>query len=683
LGDGYQEDDLCDYASHVENVISGFFAESPFDEYKSFFNVHRVDVISTDEGVRYGYVAGCDDTFVPDTALKMQFCTPWQPPQGEEITLEHLLSIGDKDAATAAANRAPDNDSVICLANSSKYGGGGYTGENIMTASARNQWRVQFVLHEFGHSFGNLGDEYFDEGSGTYTDTEEELKNNLSTYNATEMEFHETKWYRWLGAQTVPSVHGPIDTYVGGYHYEYGVYRPTDWSKMRAFVDDYDRPCPFHQVNAEQFIFKIYEEVEVVDNATPDPPAGTYYAIGTQFFVEPLQPATHSLDVTWYIVGDPEPVGTGPDFDSSTLDLPTGEYTLQVEVVDNTDMIRDESKRPKWNKQWTLGKAAHWKFNEGTGNIAYDSIGDTDGTLIGDTQWVDDFVRGWCLDFDGDWDYVALPKVDALADNSTTISAWIKADNLSEYRYPIVSTLYYEDPSYYGYLLSLKENPSGSSVYKPRFYVGYGTGAAVDSDISIDTVHWFHIAGTYDGYYLKIYVNGELNTKYASGHTGLYENYDTTYIGRDVPTSSYFDGKIDDVRVYDWVMNQSQIWEIMSSETSRFTVKDNSRVPMAWFDTFGNLFLKGSKKTEWVEPSGANNEFIFKNNSGPIVYINESGNLYLKFGNVIENTTPVSTSADEFRIKSEDGSFAAIIKADPLFPLFQNIYLKGKLYQNP
>jgi len=46
LGDGYTASELNTYATNVTNLLPGFFSEPPLDEYTSFFNVHRVDVIS-------------------------------------------------------------------------------------------------------------------------------------------------------------------------------------------------------------------------------------------------------------------------------------------------------------------------------------------------------------------------------------------------------------------------------------------------------------------------------------------------------------------------------------------------------------------------------------------------------------------------------------------------------------
>ena len=448
IGDGYDVNDINKgiYAGDVNSVINrffliyGFFSQSPLDEYASFFNVHRVDVISEDSGVSYD---PCDCNCLRNTELSMQF--------DQRPKYRRLLYIDNPDAATHALNRAPDYNVGLAFGNTETYGG---SGAEPACLAGGHEWRVEFALHEFGHSFADLGDEYFDPCGVVYSGDGSDLmlKANTSIREAEDMNDDGVKWYRWLDWGPEPK---DVWTFPGAFvwnkttedyvDYNDGVYRPTDWSMMRALRDDNDVPYPFYQVNAEQFIFKIYELVNPIDYATAE---GTY-AIGTRFFVQPVKPATHSLDVTWYRVGDPDPVGTGLEFDSSVLDLPTGQYTLKVKVIDNTEMVRDEVKRATDMNEvrtWTLGEAGHWKFDEGSGDIAEDSIGDNNGRLGGqvgadpcDPDWLNDPNRGWCLDFDGDDDYVSLSDMNALADNTTTIAAWIKRDVEDDGYSPIVT----------------------------------------------------------------------------------------------------------------------------------------------------------------------------------------------------------------------------------------------------
>ncbi len=325
VGDGYTELELGDYATHVSNVVAGFFAESPLDEYASFFNVHRVDVISNESGVDH------DPTYPiwRDTELDMGFWCGGT---------ERLLCV-NVSKALAAANQAPDRDQTLAVANSTKYGGAGYSGQNLGTLAGGNELALELALHEFGHSFADLGDEYWTEDR-TYTGSEPS-RANLSTYYADTMANLKAKWYLWLDEDNVWTFEG------GNVYYAYGIYRPTDRSKMRVLNR------PFEQVNVEQFVFKIYEIVSPIDDATPP---GTY-PVSTVFFVEPLQPATHDLGVQWYLDMDPIPGATGTTFDASTLGLSPGTYTLKAEVVDNTELVRDEDMRASWmsaSEEWTL-----------------------------------------------------------------------------------------------------------------------------------------------------------------------------------------------------------------------------------------------------------------------------------------------------------------------------------------
>lgn len=309
-----------------------------------------------------------------------------------------------------------------------------------------------------------------------------------------------------------------------------------------------------------------------------------------------------------------------------------------------------------------------WKLDEGSGTIAYDSVDDKNGTLTNMdplTDWVTG-KRDGALEFDGVNDYVALGPIDALAlqGNTVTISAWIKPDDVSRNYSPILTQGY---ACYWGYYLCL----NGAN---PTFCL-YGVSAVSDEPIYAD--EWYHLAGTYDSKKLKIYVNGVLKaTQDYPECTGGSFN---AYIGSDEQQYNHFQGIIDDVRVYRRAVDVDEILDKMFYGTSKFSVKNTSGVRVAWFDDLGNLFLKGSKQTNWQPPSDETSEFITKNDSGsPVAYINDSGNLYLQ-GSLTVGQTPIATSADEFRVLDSTGADVAIIDTTN-----GDIKIKGKLYeQNP
>ena len=167
VGDGYTQSQLNTYADHVQKIVDGWFAADPFYEYADYFNVHRVEVISSQSGI--------DDheanpQVYVDTALDMYHSG-------------RMVLIGDMQAVWDAIACAPDFDTGTALSNTTIYGGAGHPA--IAASSGGNHYSIGLVLHEMGHSFGRLADEYYTAGE-TYTDNEPSSP-NVSIYTAAEM----------------------------------------------------------------------------------------------------------------------------------------------------------------------------------------------------------------------------------------------------------------------------------------------------------------------------------------------------------------------------------------------------------------------------------------------------------------------------------------------------------------
>jgi len=325
VGDGYQASELGAYSAQCATVINDFFLQSPLAQYKTFFNVHRVDVVSNDSGVDNDP----DQGIFKDTALDMGFWCGGT---------ERALCVNVSKALTQA-NLAPARDQVLALANSSKYGGVGYPSSSLGTLAAANNAALEIALHEFGHSFAKLADEYDYGGSTTYSGGEPNQK-NASLFDATAMANAQAKWWRWLGV-------GGVSTFEGAVYSQFGVFRPTNNSKMRNLNR------PFEQVNTEQFVIYFYRTVHPIDSATP---AGTYPS-STVLTVDPVDPVSHALSIQWSANGTPIPGATGANLNVATLNLPTGLNTVSVTVVDNTTLVRDVAARAQWmteSRSWTI-----------------------------------------------------------------------------------------------------------------------------------------------------------------------------------------------------------------------------------------------------------------------------------------------------------------------------------------
>lgn len=331
VGDGYRANQLATFRAHTANAMGDMFALEPFSAYASFFNVHRVDVISNESGVDNDPSQGV----WRDTALDMAFwCSG----------IERLLCV-NVNKAVQAAYSAPAVDQIGALANSTKYGGAGYTDSNLATCSGGNSSAPQVMIHEFGHSIGDLADEYEYGGPAVYTGPERP-EPNASIHDAAEMSALNTKWTSWLGS-TQAGFDSPVATYQGAVYSVQGVYRPSPNSMMRNLGR------PFNLPSSEALIINFYDFVRPIDDATP---AGAILGPDDLVFVSPVEPIGHDLDIEWRL--DQTPIElSDPEISLCPLQLQPGVYVLSVTVIDNTPLVRDEQARVDHmseTRQWVV-----------------------------------------------------------------------------------------------------------------------------------------------------------------------------------------------------------------------------------------------------------------------------------------------------------------------------------------
>jgi len=133
------------FRADVKKMVDYLFAEVPFSEYKDRFNIWAVEAISQDSGTD---VPG--ENIYVNTALNSSFYT---------FDIDRYLTTQDIKAVNDYAATVP-HDYIIVLINSSRYGGGGvynyYTG-----TTTGNQLSPKVFIHEFGHGFAGLADEYY------------------------------------------------------------------------------------------------------------------------------------------------------------------------------------------------------------------------------------------------------------------------------------------------------------------------------------------------------------------------------------------------------------------------------------------------------------------------------------------------------------------------------------------
>jgi hypothetical protein len=320
VGDGYVESELSAYAIHCQNALNAFFAQEPYATYRNFFNVHVVNVISNESGVDNDPVQGISK----DTALDAGFWCGGT---------ERLLCV-DVGKAYAAAAAAPQVDHVLVVANSTKYGGAGYTFADLATFAGGNGAASEVAIHETGHSLGNLADEY-DYSDGSRFTGPEPLERNVSLLTAADMATAGSKWTLWLN-DPGEGFGGLVSTYEGAYYAQFGIYRPTLNSKMRSLG------VPFNLPSVEGMILEFYGIVHPLDGSTPP---GTELNDTSVAFVDPVDPVGHRLDTQWYLDGAAIPGATQDTLFVASWHFNAGNRILSATVTDNTPLVRDEAGR--------------------------------------------------------------------------------------------------------------------------------------------------------------------------------------------------------------------------------------------------------------------------------------------------------------------------------------------------
>ncbi len=205
----------------------------------------------------------------------------------------------------------------------------------------------------------------------------------------------------------------------------------------------------------------------------------------------------------------------------------------------------------------TAGLVAAYGFNENTGTTTADGSGNNlTGTIAGAT-WTTAGKNGNALTFDGVNDMVSVADNAVLDATRVTLMAWVRPTALGNWRTAILK----ESTNGLAYALYAEDN-----VSRPAAYVNLGANdreAKGTAKLVVDT--WTHIAMTFDGAALRVYVNGALvRTQNFSGNI-ITTNAPLRIGGNAVWNDEFFAGQIDDVRVYNRALSLDDIQSSMNT----------------------------------------------------------------------------------------------------------------------
>jgi hypothetical protein len=222
LGDGYQDWQMEKYRQDSKRFAEVLLSTEPFSRFRPQINVWAVESPSRESGVdepRKGIFR--------DTALSVSFNT---------FGMSRYLMTTDNKAVRDVAANAP-YDVIYLMSNTSRYGGGGIYNLYASFVSD-NEYDDYVFVHEFGHSFAGLGDEYFTSQvafNEMYPRGVEPWEPNITAQKARA----KIKWRELIKEETpVPTTEkdakgsGTVGLFEGAGYSARGLYRPARDCKM-------------------------------------------------------------------------------------------------------------------------------------------------------------------------------------------------------------------------------------------------------------------------------------------------------------------------------------------------------------------------------------------------------------------------------------------------------------------
>ncbi|MBI5360864.1 MAG: DUF2341 domain-containing protein [Planctomycetes bacterium] len=281
------------------------------------------------------------------------------------------------------------------------------------------------------------------------------------------------------------------------------------------------------------------------------------------------------------------------------------------------------------------GLVSWWHFEEGTGLTAADTGSNANnGTITigaGGSQttlanaWSNGssgkFGRG--IRLDGTDDYITLGQAGLPSGTSArSIEGWVKLA---------------AEPSNWCWVVSY-----GTAAISNSFFLGfnndlvsfggYGDDVTYTPNLAPYVNQWVYLAGTYDGVTARLYFNGAL---VSSGAKTWNVTLSKAYIGRQVNDSEYINGTVDEVRIYNRVLSQSEISEHYvfnkcKSDYSDVRFTDSSGVELPyWMERDGVFWTKPASV-----PAGLSNIFVYYGNASAVSGSSTAGTFIREISNL-------------------------------------------------
>jgi len=247
IAEGYTPKEQEKFFRDAKKLAENILTHQPFAKYRNRINVYAIAAPSEDSGI-----TAPQDGNWKNTAVGSHYYTFYEP---RYLTSPNVFDMRDYAALVPY-------DAIYVLANTATYGGGGIYNFYAMASADSKRAQTEVVVHEFGHSFAGLADEYFKEGSDVL-DGMYNLKQEPWEPNITSMVQFDKKWKDQLPAGTqIPT---PLTdenktkpgVFEGGGYLTKGMYRSMYDCRMRT--NNAKEFCPVCQQAVERMILFLTE----------------------------------------------------------------------------------------------------------------------------------------------------------------------------------------------------------------------------------------------------------------------------------------------------------------------------------------------------------------------------------------------------------------------------------------
>ncbi|MFT5484473.1 MAG: hypothetical protein ACI9GW_003138 [Halieaceae bacterium] len=331
LADGYTAAEQDKIGSDAAIFIEFVLADPGIADYVLQWNIHAIQTVSAESGVDPNYGVN-----IVDSAFGAGFNCVGIP---RLVCADDSLVLGELHKVTTDVDAIP-----VLMVNSTEYGGSGGSYPIYSTAA------VEVALHEMGHSFVDLSDEYFpDEATAAiqlpfWREGRFANSSQFSTVG-------EVPWKVWIDdADNVPSLPGEvgIGIFEGGFYHSFGFYRPADRTRMR--FNDAD----FGPVNSEAWILESYRRTGAISDSEPTD-RNVIVAPGEAIKLTIDLSYGNSVQSTAWQVNGAVQLNAADSSSVTFSSTDPGSYLIEVAVVDNSGAVRlDAEGLTSYSRDWLL-----------------------------------------------------------------------------------------------------------------------------------------------------------------------------------------------------------------------------------------------------------------------------------------------------------------------------------------